>query len=71
MANRDYEHMPINEAFMLSLARACELPVVAARLFSIGKTKHLLVARYDRTVEDDDSIAAVALVTKEYRSDSF
>ena len=55
-ASRDYKHMPDNEAFVLSLARACNLPVVAAQLFIIGKTKHLLVARYDRIIGEDGTI---------------
>jgi serine/threonine-protein kinase HipA len=55
-ASRDYKHMPSNEAFVLSLARACGLPVVAAELLTVGKTRHLLVARYDRVVGEDGAI---------------
>jgi serine/threonine-protein kinase HipA len=55
-ASRDYKHLPENEAFVLALARACELPVVAAELYSVGKAKHLLLARYDRLVDGDGAI---------------
>ena len=55
-ASHEYKHMPTNEVFVLSLARACELPVVAAQPFKIGRTAHLLVARYDRVVADGGAI---------------
>lgn len=56
LASRDYKHMPANEALISALARACGLPVVAAELFTVGKTKHLLVTRYDRIVSEDGAI---------------
>jgi serine/threonine-protein kinase HipA len=55
-ASHDFKHMPTNEAFISVLARACELPAVATEIFTIGKTRHLLVARYDRIVREDGTI---------------
>jgi len=55
-ASQDFKHMPTNEAFISALARACGLPAVATEVFTIGKTQHLLVARYDRVVREDGTI---------------
>jgi serine/threonine-protein kinase HipA len=55
-ASQDFKHMPTNEAFISALARACGLPAVATEIFTIGKTQHLLVARYDRVVREDGTI---------------
>jgi serine/threonine-protein kinase HipA len=55
-ASHDFKHMPTNEAFISALARACELPAVTTEIFTIGKTPHLLVARYDRVVREDGTI---------------
>lgn len=49
-ASRDYKHLPVNEHFIESLARASGLPVVDSQLRAIGSKNHLLVARYDRVV---------------------
>jgi serine/threonine-protein kinase HipA len=55
-SSHDFKHMPTNEAFISALARACDLPAVAAEIFTVGKTHHLLVARYDRVVREDGTI---------------
>ncbi len=55
-ANQDFKHMPTNEAFISALARACGLPAVATEIFTIGRTQHLLVTRYDRVVREDGTI---------------
>jgi serine/threonine-protein kinase HipA len=55
-ANRDYKHLPANEALVGAMARLSGLPVVTSELRQIGKEKHLLVARYDRLVAADGVI---------------
>lgn len=55
-ANPDYKHMPENELIVTKLAARCGLPTVDAELRTIGRAKHLLVRRYDRVVDADESI---------------
>jgi serine/threonine-protein kinase HipA len=55
-ANRDYKHLPANELLVGALARASQLPVVTAELWTIEKQRHLLVSRYDRVVGADGAI---------------
>jgi serine/threonine-protein kinase HipA len=55
-ANPDYSGFPENELFVTRLAGLCDLPTVTAELHAIGKTRHLLVRRYDRVVEADGTI---------------
>jgi len=55
-ANPDYKHLPENELFVTRLAGQCEIPTVSAELHAIGRTRHLLVRRYDRVIEADGTI---------------
>jgi len=55
-ANPDYKHLPENELFVTRLAGQCDIPTVSAELHAIGKTRHLLVRRYDRVIDTDGSI---------------
>jgi len=54
LPNPDYEGIVENEAVMLSVARAIGLPVVEHDVVTVGKTKMLLIARYDREVKDGE-----------------
>jgi len=53
LPNPDYKGLVENEAVMLSVAKAIGLPVVEHQVVTLGQTKLLLIARYDRRVEDD------------------
>lgn len=55
-ANPDYKNLPENELFVTRLAERCDLPTVSAELRVIGKSRHLLVRRYDRVVEEAGAI---------------
>lgn len=53
LPNPDYKGLVENEALTLSLAAAVGLPVVDHEVVTLGETRMLLVARYDREVTDD------------------
>ncbi|HEY4187990.1 MAG TPA: HipA domain-containing protein [Polyangia bacterium] len=55
-ANPNYRGFPENELFVTRLAGLCALPTVMAELRTIGKSRHLLVRRYDRVVDVDGTI---------------
>ena len=55
-ANPNYRGFPENELFVTRLAGLCALPAVTAELRNIGKSRHLLVRRYDRVVDADGTI---------------
>lgn len=55
-ANPDYKQLPENEFFATRLAGQCDIPTVSAELHVIGKTRHLLVRRYDRVIDADGTI---------------
>ncbi len=48
LPNPHFAHLPVNEAFVLGLAKRVGLEVVAAELFTQTKSPSLLVERYDR-----------------------
>lgn len=48
----DYRHLPAYETFTTQLAAVISLPVVDITLRSIGRTRYVQIARYDR-VEDE------------------
>lgn len=48
LPNARYPHLPQNEAFILGLARHCELDAVRADVLRTTKPHSLLVERYDR-----------------------
>ena len=52
LPNPDYKGLVENEALMLSVARAIGLPVVEHDVVTVGKSKMLLIARYDREVKN-------------------
>ena len=52
LPNSDYKGLVENEALMLSVAAAVGLPVVDHEVITLGETRVLLVARYDREVTD-------------------
>jgi serine/threonine-protein kinase HipA len=52
LPNPDFEGLVENEALTLSLARAVGLAVVDHDVVTLGETRLLLVARYDREVKD-------------------
>lgn len=52
LPNPDYKGLVENEALVLSLARSVGLPVVDHEVITLGETRMLLVARYDREVTD-------------------
>lgn len=54
LPNPDYKGLVENEAVMLSVARAIGLPVVEHDVVTVGRTKMLLIARYDREVKDGE-----------------
>lgn len=56
LPNPDYKGLVENEALMLSLARSVELPVVDHEVVTLGETRLLLVARYDREVKDGQAL---------------
>jgi serine/threonine-protein kinase HipA len=55
-ANPNYSGFPENELFVTRLAGLCALPSVTAELRTIGKSRHLLVRRYDRVVDAHGTI---------------
>jgi serine/threonine-protein kinase HipA len=55
-ANPNYSGFPENELFVTRLAGLCALPTVTAELRTIGKSRHLLVRRYDRVVDTGGTI---------------
>jgi serine/threonine-protein kinase HipA len=53
LPHRDFAHIPVNEAFVMGLAGACGLDVVAVTLERRTDPPSLLVARYDRRPSGD------------------
>jgi len=51
-ANRDFAHLPANEAFMALLARELGLEAAPIELRRVGKQPVAVVTRYDRIVKD-------------------
>ncbi len=50
LPNRNYKHLPANEALVMELARQVKLPVVATTWRALGEEGMCIVERYDRVV---------------------